>query len=311
MLIEAEVSPCTVESIRGLLQSLYTRIPLKLWMVTTVRGDVWKIIYAHDNGYDVAEGGELSWRESLCCRMMQGDGPQFATCVEDCAAYVDAPIRAQMPIKAYIGVPLLDDHNHLIGTLCGIDPEPEVVGIRSGEALVRQTAALVSRLLVMEMQIAAQRSLALKWSDAAHRDGLTGLLNRRGWDGVINDTASHPTREIQGIIIIDLNDLKTVNDSQGHGAGDELIQRTADALTVSMRGQDVVARLGGDEFGILLSCDSVAMVDVVLARIEKELVAAGVSASTGFATVPPADSLAEAFVVADEMMFLRKRAARK
>ena len=290
MLIEAEVSPYTVESIRGLLQSLYTRIPLKLWMVTTVRGDVWKIIYAHDNGYDVAEGGELSWRESLCCRMMQGVGPQFATCVEDCAAYVDAPIRAQMPIKAYIGVPLLDDHNHLIGTLCGIDPEPEVVGIRSGEALVRQTAALVSRLLVMEMQIAAQRSLALKWSDAAHRDGLTGLLNRRGCD---------------------LNDLKTVNDSSGHAAGDELIQRTADALTVSMRGQDVVARLGGDEFGILLSCDSVAMVDAVLARIEKELVAAGVSASTGFATVPPAASLEAAFAAADEMMFFRKRAARK
>ena len=75
-------------------------------------------------------------------------------------------------------------HNpdQLVGTLCGIDPEPDVAGIRSGESLVRQTATLLSRLLATEAHVATQRMLATKWSDASHRQDLTGLLNRRGWD---------------------------------------------------------------------------------------------------------------------------------
>ncbi len=308
MLKVAEVSTLTVESIRGLLDTLYTRIPLKLWMVTTVNDDDWTIVYAHNRGYDADEGTVLSWRESFCCRMMKGEGPQFATHVDECAAYINAPIGKKMPIKAYVGVPLFDDNEQLIGTLCGIDPEPDVTGIRSGEALVRQTAALVGRLISMEMQISNQRNLAGKWSDAAHRDVLTGLLNRRGWDQVIAQTIAQKSHEIHGVIICDLDCLKEINDRDGHPAGDLLIQRIASVLTVSMRGQDVVARLGGDEFGILLRCDDQSMVNAVRNRIECELAQTGIAASTGIATVPPESTLAAAFLAADTMMMAQKAA---
>lgn len=307
----ASISPSTVESIRTLLAGLHARIPLKLWMVTTVDDDDWRVVFAHNKGYDVNEGQLMSWRESFCCRMMKGEGPQFAAHADECEAYVNAPIGRKIPIKAYIGVPLYDDANRFIGTMCGIDPEPDVVGIRAGEPLVRQTAALVGRLLSMEMQVAAQRTLARQWSDTAHRDALTGLLNRRGWDELLRTTALAHDGELLGVIVVDLDGLKQVNDTEGHPAGDALIQAAANALTLSMRGQDVVARLGGDEFGVLMRCggaEAREMVAVVVTRIGRELAGAKVAACIGHGSVPPLANVDAAFRAADQMMLEAKSA---
>src|SRR5271155_3635956 len=89
----------------------------------------------------------------------------------------------------------------------------------------------------------------------ATHDGLTGLLNRVGFrqhidrvlDGVI------PTNEQVGLLFIDLNDFKGVNDAHGHEAGDELIRQAATRLNAICRDDDEVARLGGDEFALILS----------------------------------------------------------
>ncbi len=89
----------------------------------------------------------------------------------------------------------------------------------------------------------------------ANHDGLTGLLNRVGFrqhiDGVLNDT--RPVEERVGLLFVDLNDFKTVNDVYGHEAGDELLSQAAVRLAAISRGSDEVARLGGDEFAIILA----------------------------------------------------------
>jgi diguanylate cyclase (GGDEF)-like protein len=303
MLRAEDISTATTDAIRTLLTSLQARIPLKLWIVTAIDGEDWQFVFRHDMGCSLNDAQISAWQEAFCRRMISQSTSAAESFVEEGAA---APADAGPPtVRAYIGVPLHDDNHQLIGTLCGIDPEPDVAGIRSGEALVRQTATLLSRLLSMESHVAAQRFLAKKWSDSASRDELTGLLNRHGWDELMRQTRSILGKEIHGVIVVDIAEREPTADANGFGA---LLHRAASALTVSMRGQDAVARLGDHSFGILLRCDSPAMVNAVVMRIEQELRTAAVEASTGFATSPPALSLDAAFVAAYAMMSQRRQA---
>ena len=89
----------------------------------------------------------------------------------------------------------------------------------------------------------------------ASHDGLTGLLNRVGFrhriDAALNSVAGGDGQV--GLLFIDLNEFKRVNDVYGHEAGDELIRQSAARLHSICRGEDTVARLGGDEFAIILA----------------------------------------------------------
>lgn len=302
-----KISSETMNVIRAQLAALYMRIPLKLWMVTGVIGDDWTVICAHNQGYPVEEGQTFAWKDSLCCRMMANEGPQFASNVQDCNAYRDAPIGKQLVIRAYIGIPLYGEDNRFIGTLCGIDADPEVVGIRAGEGLVRQTADIVSRLLSMEHKLAQAQSQALEIEDKAMRDEMTGLLNRRGWNRLLKQTAAPADKSVHAVVVIDLDNLKSVNDDSGHAAGDALIAEAARVLSASMRGHDVVARLGGDEFGVLLRNVYPRHADDISARLVKEMVAASVAATIGVASMPPQHSLIATTEAADQMLIASKR----
>jgi diguanylate cyclase (GGDEF)-like protein len=143
----------------------------------------------------------------------------------------------------------------------------------------------------------------------ALRDELTGLLNRRGWDELMRQTRSLWGKEIHGVIVVDIG-LSTAGDLQNAAGDGAVLHRAASALTVSMRGQDAVARLGDHSFGILLRCDSPAMINTVVMRIEQELRAAAVAASTGYCTSPPALSLDAAFIAAYAMMTERMQSAK-
>jgi diguanylate cyclase (GGDEF)-like protein/PAS domain S-box-containing protein len=87
----------------------------------------------------------------------------------------------------------------------------------------------------------------------ALHDGLTGLANRALFHDQISNAIAVATRagEPRGVLVLDLDGFKLVNDSLGHDQGDDLLKQVADRLRGLLRESDVVARLGGDEFGIL------------------------------------------------------------
>lgn len=89
---------------------------------------------------------------------------------------------------------------------------------------------------------------------AAHRDALTGLLNRRGFEDRLQQAWLQGARyrEPMGAIIMDIDRFKTINDAYGHLAGDEIIEGVASLLRLATREADIVARYGGDEFLIIL-----------------------------------------------------------
>jgi diguanylate cyclase (GGDEF)-like protein/PAS domain S-box-containing protein len=98
-----------------------------------------------------------------------------------------------------------------------------------------------------------KRSRQLKW--ASEHDALTRLPNRRAFESHLEAMilASRQTETGIGLLLIDMDYFKHVNDTLGHGAGDELLRTIAARLRKAVRRQDFVARIGGDEFAIVLS----------------------------------------------------------
>jgi diguanylate cyclase (GGDEF)-like protein len=89
----------------------------------------------------------------------------------------------------------------------------------------------------------------------AHQDTLVDLPNRRGFMRALERFVDRAKRygENAAMLFVDLDGLKTINDSFGHRAGDQSLIQVAELLVGGVRRSDVVARLGGDEFGILLA----------------------------------------------------------
>lgn len=114
-----------------------------------------------------------------------------------------------------------------------------------------------------------------------------------------------------GIVVLDLDNLKEVNDTRGHAAGDDLLRRTAQTLSSALRQGDIVARFGGDEFGVLcVECDGLELNNVV-GRIRKTLYQADIMASIGGAARQPRTGLQEAVREADRRMYQDKASRRE
>ena len=109
--------------------------------------------------------------------------------------------------------------------------------------------ALLVASLVTRMQSAVQRI-----SDLASTDALTGLLNLRTFEEVLQQEHRKAERfnRPYTLAVIDVDNLAQVNEMLGHEAGSQVLSTVASAITRSIRGSDVAARLGGDEFIVLL-----------------------------------------------------------
>jgi diguanylate cyclase (GGDEF)-like protein len=102
-------------------------------------------------------------------------------------------------------------------------------------------------------------------------DDLTGLLNRRGWRAAAERELARASRDGThvGLLLLDLDSLKEINDRRGHDEGDRVLVETADRMRTALRAGDVLARLGGDEFGALLMDTSDAEVQTAVDRLEQ------------------------------------------
>jgi len=119
--------------------------------------------------------------------------------------------------------------------------------------LMDSQAQLIGSMLVLR-DVSLEQELTNQLVYQASHDSLTGLINRAEFENRIKEALelSRQNNRQNALCYIDLDQFKLVNDTCGHGAGDELLKRLAGVLQTLMRKEDLVARLGGDEFGLLL-----------------------------------------------------------
>jgi diguanylate cyclase (GGDEF)-like protein len=181
----------------------------------------------------------------------------------------------------------------------------------------------VHALVVSELQLRERNEETNgRLREQAMRDSLTGLANRGAFVEQLERAIASARRDqtLIGVLYFDLDHFKFVNDSLGHGAGDELLVEVAARVRSVMRSQDLLARLGGDEFTMLLdrlsdSTEAVLIAGRVLASFAEPFDFAGrrhrVSASIGIATnIDTADSAEMLLSNADAALYRAKQGGR-
>lgn len=300
---------------RGVLAHLQGRLGMRLWLVTRAAGEHQVVLQARDapQGYGISAGAVLSWEGSLCAAMVAGKGPHVAPRVADVPAFASAPNRRTAPIEAYVGVPLLRPDGAVFGTLCAFDPEPQDEQLRGAEDLVLLQARLLSTLLHLELTTDELARRLERAETAASTDVLTGLGNRRGWESVLEAEEARCRRygHPASVLVVDLDDLKVLNDSEGHAAGDDLLRAAASVLRTTVRVSDYVARVGGDEFAVLAVETGDPGGAREADRLRRELDRAGIAAAVGVGSRAPDGSLDVAWRQADADMYRHKAARRR
>ena len=168
-----------------MLEHLQARYPLMLWMVTRTEGEDWIILSAAGRGYGVGVGDVFRWTDTFCSRMVEQGAPRVAPSSADVPQYALAPISSEMDIGAYMGVPLTDATGELFGTVCAIDPRPQPPQLAAGEAELEILGRLLSTILSREMLSEESQREIERAGIADERDELTGVGNRRFWDGIL------------------------------------------------------------------------------------------------------------------------------
>ena len=163
--------------------------------------------------------------------------------------------------------------------------------------------------------------LRRKWDEdrlvyLSTHDGLTGLYNRSYFERQMSQMAQSGQATV-AIAVVDVDNMKSVNDSQGHAAGDELLRRAARMLKLTFRAEDVVARIGGDEFAILVPDARIPELNRIAARVQEQVAHDNaqradmpLSFSFGIAAGRPGQSLADVLKQADASMY-EDKASRK
>ena len=192
------------------------------------------------------------------------------------------------------------------------------VPIADSAAPIRDRQGAVRGAVMVFHDVSVARNLQRELTYQACHDPLTGLYNRREFDREITRALERAERDEQEhtLCYLDLDQFKVVNDTCGHAAGDQLLQKLTAFLRERLRKSDLLARLGGDEFGLLLMHCSVGRALEILQELREAINAfrfewAGktfqIGVSIGVVELSPAiGTAAEALAAADMACYAAK-----
>jgi diguanylate cyclase (GGDEF)-like protein/PAS domain S-box-containing protein len=180
--------------------------------------------------------------------------------------------------------------------------------------LSRDPLGRARHLIGSALDITLQRKLPDRLARPSLQDALTGVGNRTAYELEIKRLSTAHGGPVS-VLLVDLDGLRRVNDSQGPEAGDDLLRRTAELLRENCRAEDLVARIGGDEFAVLLRCTNEATGRAVLARLRAAVAAdterTPLRISLGLATANAQESIEGAVRRAECALFADKVARRR
>lgn len=169
-----------------------------------------------------------------------------------------------------------------VGFLLGaLTPQVDIAGPEFGVQLLSVLAPGTAVALIIAALIEQMHSAVQRISDLASTDALTGLLNLRSFEEILQQ--EHRKAERFGrpytLVVVDVDNLAHINETMGHEAGSQVLGAVAAAITRSIRTSDVAARLGGDEFVVLLTEADTTTGGAIATRIRNNVYAGTVSAA--------------------------------
>ncbi|MFP7723095.1 sensor domain-containing diguanylate cyclase [Lysobacter sp. A3-1-A15] len=260
----------------------------------------------------VEEGGRVEWRQSLCRSMFLAGRVHSADVVQEVP---DTEPARKLGMHSFFAVPI-QVGEVTIGTVCGASARAVELSQAQVESMELIAASLREQLDLrihlasalereeaarLEVETARRQAdqhhkVAQKLEVLANTDALTGLLNRRAFTARWEEELARSARRghTVGVLLIDLDRFKAVNDSAGHAAGDAVLVALATSLRAVSTSADVAARLGGDEFAMVVThAEAPALLDVA-ARVRERFAAAmhgagtpGITVSIGVAASAP------------------------
>jgi diguanylate cyclase (GGDEF)-like protein len=302
-------------------------------------GDALNHLGEHDEAATLLETALQRAREhrydSLCWRVLCSLGElavnrgDLARAADDLSRLVDAMGPSPPQVTLMRALRALSRARRGLGDAAGaLETFERFHGLqrrRSVAQLTAQAEHLVTRLEIEQTrrEASAQRERANALEEAAQRDPLTGLLNRRGCERSLHALLADPAAAPLSVAMIDVDHFKAINDAYGHAAGDRVLVALGRLLREHGRPHDVVARLGGEEFLLAWPGSAPAQAAEIAERLRQEAAAqdwstasAGlrVSISIGVAALLPAApggaTLGELLADADAALYRAKRAGR-
>ncbi len=256
--------------------------------------------------------GRTPVRDSMCLLVVEGQRSVYCADASRDGRYAGNPnVSGPSPVRLYYATPLRMSTGETVGALCVFDTR---CGTLDGAQRAR-LGDLADQTMAYLESLAAARELG----HLATHDPLTDVANRSLLAHRLNAALADDSRAPHepALLVVDLDDFKSVNDRYGHGVGDQVLAGTALRLLGSVRAEDLVARLGGDEFAVLFT--SVPSVEALRARVERVAAACSMpyatdagavvcAASVGLTLGQPGDTALSLLGRADAAMYARKSA---
>lgn len=205
----------------------------------------------------------------------------------------------------------------------------DVLGIVA--EVIAETRSLANGARTLEAHLAATadevqslREELARVKEEAVTDALTGVLNRRAFERALDEYAavSKVALPLFGLLLVDIDHFKKVNDTYGHIIGDKVLRSVAELLTRTVKGRDQVARIGGEEFAVLLPdtklTGAMSVAEDIRERVEKSRlrrvdtgqVLTDVTVSLGVAVYRKGESPEDLFHRCDQALYKAKRNGR-
>lgn len=259
--------------------------------------------------------GEVPRDDSMCAWSILQPGVTYTSDASQDAVFANNPfVTGRLAsVRLYASAPVVIASGYVVGSLCAFGEEPGELSRVQIDRLA-DLASTAARILELRQTVGTV-------AEAAATDPLTSLRNRAVFGealrralGLYGQGVGRP-----GVVYLDLNGFKPVNDTYGHRAGDAVLRAVAGRLLGSVRETELVARLGGDEFAVLVQEPTAQRIEdrlgAIAGRISERLappivlgdgIEVTVGAAIGLAVAEPDDTPEGLLERADSAMYAAK-----